>query len=235
MSTAQRERKPAADPAKLKRRLGSKADVVVISYALAFKLSDRMGKQLSVYGGAARVYPCDDAWLSDFRQAALVYPESTPNATMGAIERAVDREQNRTRELARQREREAEERRAREEQERRQREAERAEARRRQEEQAARQPKPAQKSNIATAGTAPAAPPRLDLPQNVDGVFIADTAERAAHLAAYLCAESSAMPVIIATRNTGMASSWPIPANCPECCATPPWWWTSSARPPPRN
>ena len=207
MSTAQRERKPAADPEKLKRRLGAKADVVVISYALAFKLSDRMGKQLSVYGGAARVYPCDDAWLSDFRQAALVYPESTPNATMGAIERAVDREQERMRELARQREREAEERRAREEQERRKREAERAEARRRQEEQAARQAKPAQKSNIAAAGTASAAPARLDLPQNADGVLIADTAERAAHLAAYLCAESSTMPVIIATRNTGMVSS----------------------------
>lgn len=60
VSVPQQQAKPPVDVGELKRRLGSKADVVVVPAALTFKLTDALGRTGSVFGGAARMYPCDD-------------------------------------------------------------------------------------------------------------------------------------------------------------------------------
>lgn len=76
LSVPQRQVKPPVDGNALKRRLGAKADVVVVPAALTYKLTDTLGRRQSAFGGAARVYPCDDEWLSDHYQIELIQPKS---------------------------------------------------------------------------------------------------------------------------------------------------------------
>ena len=72
VSVPQQQAKPPVDVGELKRRLGAKADVVVVPAALTFKLTDALGRTGSVFGGAARMYPCDDGWLSDQYRTELI-------------------------------------------------------------------------------------------------------------------------------------------------------------------
>lgn len=260
VSVPQQQAKPPVDAGELKRRLGAKADVVVVPAALTFKLTDALGRTGSVFGGAARMYPCDDGWLSDQYRTELIHPKGSPNSTLGAIEQAVAHELRRM-----------------DEHERRWREATTASAHtvpanvssaahtQATAQSSTAHPAPAGTGIAGAAGaedagtgaggtmpvetgiadtgaartetagtgkgkgrakisrkarkaadrigkTSPAtvpagAPIQLDLPRNGAGVFIADTAARAATLAGYLCSPQSSMPVVIATRNVGMATA----------------------------
>ena len=108
LSVPQRQTKPPVDGNVLKRRLGTKADVVVVPATLTYKLTDTLGRRQSAFGGAARVYPCDDGWLSDHYQIELIQPKSSSKAMLAAIEQAVDDEIERTEERAQQRRNEIE-------------------------------------------------------------------------------------------------------------------------------
>ena len=103
VSVPQQQAKPPVDVGELKRRLGAKADVVVVPAALTFKLTDALGRTGSVFGGAARMYPCDDGWLSDQYRTELIHPKGSPNSMLGAIERAVAHELRRMDERERRR------------------------------------------------------------------------------------------------------------------------------------
>ena len=209
LSVPQRQVKPPVDGNALKRRLGAKADVVVVPAALTYKLTDTLGRRQSAFGGAARVYPCDDEWLSDHYQIELIQPKSSLKAMLTAIEQAVDDEIERTEERAQQHRNEIERRKAIEEQRRREQETQSAV----QEPQAPAVPTSASKqsakqlSKHAKSAKHSTSTIRLNLPQNDAGVFAADTADRAATLAEYLRSPQSTMPVVIATRNVGMTAS----------------------------
>ena len=209
LSVPQRQVNPPVDGNALKRRLGTKADVVVVPAALTYKLTDTLGRRQSAFGGAARVYPRDNGWLSDHYQIELIQPKSSSKAMLTAIEQAVDDETERTEERAQQRRNEIERRKAIEEQRRRERETQSAV----QEPQAPAAPTSASKqsakqpSKHAKSAKHSTSAIRLNLPQNDAGVFAADTADRAATLAEYLRSPQSTMPVVIATRNVGMTAS----------------------------
>ncbi|WP_289068820.1 hypothetical protein [uncultured Bifidobacterium sp.] len=234
LSARQRQTKPPVDADALKRRLGAKADVVVVPSALTFRLTDEFVRKRSAFDGAARVYPCDDEWLSDRYQPDLIQPKGSSKAMLSAIEQAVDREIERTDERERQRRNEAERRKAFDERQRRAREVRSVGTKHPQASMVtpASEPTPAAGPVATTAQAATSAPwqssqqspqqssrhtkppkqpataeIRLELPQNDAGVFIADNADHAATLAGYLCSLQSTMPVVITTRNVGMTAS----------------------------
>ena len=103
VSVPQRQAKPPVDADELKRRLGARADVVVVPTALTYKLTDALGRTGSVFGGAARMYPCDDGWLADRYRTELIQPKGSPNSMLGAIEQAVAHELRRMDERERRR------------------------------------------------------------------------------------------------------------------------------------
>ncbi|KQO98889.1 hypothetical protein [Leifsonia sp. Leaf264] len=64
---------PRFNPNRIAAEIGSAADVYLItSRTLAYTFSDEMPLDVSVYGGAARVYPTGDAWIQNWRKAPIV-------------------------------------------------------------------------------------------------------------------------------------------------------------------
>lgn len=70
-------RQPYAAPADLAAAVGSRAEVWLIPQAhLTFALTDALGKEFSVYNGAARIYPPGTAWLADPYRAPLLLAQT---------------------------------------------------------------------------------------------------------------------------------------------------------------